>query len=333
MEDSKELVIIKILSDLQEKYDINNLDVKNILEKHLSDYILFSNETSLMATDLPEKIMFFLGVKQLEGLSKKSLNRYKDELRMFSRYVIKPVIQIEINDLRRYFSIIQSERSYKKSTINGKISVLKSFFGTLYKEEQIVKDPSVRLKNIKFDSKNLREHLTSEELEILRNACKDLREKVIVEFLYSTGCRVSEVIEVRLNDINWSENSLKVHGKGDKFRTVYFNVKCKLLLQDYIKIRDSESELIFVGERKPHTALSKSGVEKLVTRIGSRTNITKDISPHVLRHTMATLALQRGMDITMIQQLLGHSNLSTTEIYAKINTKQLQIAYEKFIAA
>lgn len=181
--------------------------------------------------------------------------------------------------------------------------------------------------------KNLREHLTNEELEILRNACKDLREKVIVEFLYSTGCRVSEVIESKLNDINWSENSLKVHGKGDKYRTVYFNVKCKLLLQEYINTRDSESVHIFVGERKPHKALTKSGIEKLITKIGKRTNINKAISPHVLRHTMATLALQRGMDITLIQQLLGHTNISTTEIYAKVNTKQLQIAYEKYIAA
>lgn len=139
MEDSKELIIIKILSELQEKYEINNLDVKEILERNLNNYTLVSNETTLMASDLPEKIMFFLGLKSLEGLSKKSINRYEDELRMFSRYVIKPVAQIDINDLRRYFAMIQSERSYEKSTINGKMSVLKVFSELFIKKKSLLK--------------------------------------------------------------------------------------------------------------------------------------------------------------------------------------------------
>lgn len=330
---SKELVIIKILSDLQEKYDINNLDVKNILERHLSDYTLLSSETSLMTTDLPEKIKYFTCLKQLEGLSKLSLQRYEDELSMFGRYIMKPVNQITINDIRRYFALIQSEREYQKITINGKMAVLRSFFGTLYKEEIIEKDPSVRLKNIKVDVKNLREHLTAEELEILRNACINIREKAIVDFLYSTGCRVSEVTEVKISDLDWNINSLKVHGKGDKYRTVYFSIKCKLYLKEYIANRTDENDYLFVSERKPHNKLVKSGIEKLIKRIAVRTSIKKSISPHILRHTFATLALQRGMDITVIQQLLGHTEIGTTQIYAKIETKQLQIAYEKFIAA
>lgn len=333
MEDSKELVIIKILSDLQEKYDIDNLDVKNILEKHLSDYTLLSNETSLITTDLPEKIKYFLCLKQLEGLSKTSLQRYEDELRMFNRYIAKPVEQININDIRRYFALIQSEREYEKITINGKMAVLRSFFGTLYKEEIISKDPTVRLKNIKVDVKNLREHLTAEELEIVRNACKNTREKTLVEFLYSTGCRVSEVTGVKITDINYNNNSLKVYGKGGKYRIVYFSVKCKLYLKEYLENRVDSNEYLFVSERKPYNKLGKSGLEKSISRIAARTNIKKSISPHIFRHTFATLALQRGMDITVIQQLLGHTEIGTTQIYAKIETKQLQIAYEKFIAA
>jgi integrase/recombinase XerD len=333
LEDNKELVIIKILSELQEKYEINNVDVKNILDRNLCDYTLISNETSLMATDLPEKITFFLGLKGLEGLSKQSISRYKDELTMFHRYVIKPTSQITINDIRRYFAIIQSERSYSKVTINGKMSVLKSFFGTLYKEEIIEKDPTVRLKNIKVDVKSLREHLSVEELEIIRNVCENIREKAIVEFLVSTGVRVSELVETKLSDINWNENSLVVHGKGDKYRTVYFSVKCKLFLKEYLRTRKDIHDSLFVGERFPYDPLAKTGVEKLIKRIGNRTAITKSISPHVFRHTYATLALARGMDITMIQQLLGHEQINTTQIYAKTNTRQLQIAYEKYIAS
>jgi integrase/recombinase XerD len=333
MEDSKELIIIKILSELQEKYQINNIDVKNILERNLENYSLISNETALMVSDLPEKVRFFIGLKSLEGLSKLSLKRYQEELAMFQRYVNKPVCQITVNDIRRYFAMIQSEKEYQKITINGKLSILRSFFGTLYKEEMIEKDPTVRLKNIKVDVKSLRDHLTAEELEIVRNACSNIREKAIVEFLYSTGCRVSEVTNTKISDLNWNENSLMVHGKGDKFRIVYFSVKCKIYLKEYLEKRNGESEILFVGERKPYIPLNKSGIEKIIKKIASRTNIKKSIYPHIFRHTFATLALQRGMDITLIQQLLGHTEINTTQIYAKTSTKQLQIAYEKFIAA
>ncbi|MBP1924573.1 integrase/recombinase XerD [Sedimentibacter acidaminivorans] len=333
MEDQKEFVIIKILSELQEKYDINNMDVKNLLDKHLSEYSLISNETALMVSDLSDKIKFFIGLKSLEGLSKQSLRRYQEELSMFGRYVLKPVAQITVNDIRRYFATIQSARDYSKVTINGKISILRSFFGTLYREEVIPKDPTVRIKNIKVDVKSLREHLTTEELEIIRNVCINIREKALIEFLYSTGCRVSEVVESRLIDINWDSNSLIVHGKGDKYRTVYFSVKCKLYLKEYIQNRNGDNESLFIGERSPYRSLTKAGLEKIVKKIASRTNIKKSISPHIFRHTFATLALQRGMDITIIQQLLGHSEINTTQIYAKTNTRQLQIAYEKFIAA
>lgn len=331
MEDEKELVIIKILSELQEKYDFNNHDVKSILDNNLSPYTLLSNDTSLMISDLPDKIQFFLGLKSLEGLSDKSLKRYQDELYMFGRYCLKPVAQIEVNDIRRYFAIIKSERSYEKITINGKLSVLRSFFGTLYKEEIIPKDPTVRLKNIKVDVKNLREYLTVEELEKVRNTCNNIREKAMVEFLYSTAVRVSEAVDTNKQNINWNENSLEVHGKGDKYRTVFFSIKCKLYLQDYIKTRTDESESLFVSERNPHNRLTKSGIEKSISKIGERSNINKDIYPHILRHSFATHALQKGMDITLIQQLLGHEQINTTQIYAKNSNRQLQAAYEKLM--
>lgn len=334
MEDHRELVIIKILSELQEKYDFNNLIVKDILERNLENYSLVSNETSLMASDLPEKITFFLGLKSIEGKSDKTIQRYSDELTMFARYIVKPAAQITINDIRRYFALIKSEREYQNITINGKMAVLRSFFGTLYKEEIIPKDPSVRLKNIKVDVKNLREHLTVEELEKLRNACKDIREKTLVEFLYSTGVRVSEAAEgFELSDINWSENSVKVLGKGNKIRTVYFSVKCKLYVQEYLEKRKGNSDSLFLTERSPYSPLTKSGIEKIIKKIALRTDIKKDISPHVLRHTMATHALQRGMDIVMIQQLLGHEELNTTQIYAKVNDNKLKLAYLQYIAA
>lgn len=333
MNDCKELIIIKILSELQEKYDINNLDVKNILEKHLGDYTMLSNETALMASDIEEKMYFYICLKRLEGLSEKSLENYVCEIRMFSNYVRKPVRQITTNDIRGYLSTIKQERHYENVTINNKISYLRGFFETLLIEEIITKNPMLKIKKLKFNAKEARDPLTAEELEIVRNSCNNIREKAMVEFLVSTGVRVTEAVDTRLSDINWNDCSLSVIGKGDKTRTVFFSIKCKLYLQEYIKTRGCESDGLFLAERSPHAPLAKSGIEKAIKKIAKRTNIIKKISPHVFRHTYASLALQKGMDIVTISQLLGHESVTTTQIYAKTNTKMLQIAYEKFIAA
>lgn len=333
VEDNKELVIIKILSDIQEKYDIDNLDVKNILEKHLNDYALLSNETSLMASDIEEKMYFYICLKRLEGLSEKSLQNYVYEIRMFSNYIHKPVKQITTNDIRGYLSSIKQERDYQNVTINNKISYLRGFFETLLIEEILTKNPMLRIKKLKVNSKELREPLTAEELEIVRNTCTTIREKVMVEFLVSTGVRVTEAVDARISDINWSNCSLVVTGKGDKSRVVFFSVKCKLYLQEYIKIRNCKSDGLFLADRGKRTPLTKSGIEKAIKKIAKRTNITKKISPHVFRHTYASLALQKGMDIVTISQLIGHESVATTQIYAKTNKKMLQVAYEKFISA
>lgn len=333
MNDNKELIIIKILSELQEKYDINNLEVKNILEKHLNDYTLLSNETALMASDIEEKMFFYICLKRLEGLSEKSLQNYVYEIRMFSKYVIKPVRQITTNDIRGYLSTIKQQYDYENITMNNKISYLRGFFETLLIEEVITQNPMLKIKKLKVNSKELRDPLTAEELEIVRNVCEDIREKSMVEFLVSTGVRVTEASEVNLSDINWNECSLSVTGKGNKTRTVFFSIRCKLYLQEYIKTRGCESNGLFLAERGKHTPLTKSGIEKAIKKIAIRTGITKKISPHVFRHTMASLALQKGMDIVTISQLLGHESIQTTQIYAKTNKKMLQIAYEKFIAA
>ena len=333
MEDDKELVVIRMLSDLQEEYpNINNLKVKYILEQNLKDYLLVTNETSLMISDLPEKITYFLGVKKLDGLSEKSLEGYFYELKMFGKYVNKPVSQITVNDLRYYLTVIQKEKHYEDITINNKISILKSFFGTLHEEEIIPKNPSVRLKTLDVDVNNLREPLNGEELEKLRNACKDIREKCLVEVFFSTGCRLSEIVKLNKSDINWSEKSTIVNGKGNKNRTVFFSVKCKLYLQEYLNSRIDDNESLFVSEREPHDKLGKSGIEKIFKKIKNRTDIKTKISPHVLRHTRATQALSRGMDIVDISKLLGHSSVKTTEIYSKVDTSKLKYKYEQYLS-
>lgn len=330
MENARELVIIKTMYDFQETFEnIDKTKVRRILEKNLCDYVLVSQSTELIVSDLKEKIIFFLRIKKLEGLADDTLQSYYVTLNEFSKHIIKSAAQINTNDIRTYLYAIQSENNIKKTTINTKIIILKSFFKCLLEEELIKKNPMLKIKTMKVDKRSLRTALTIEELEKLRNACKDIREKAIVEFYYSTGCRLSEPLPIEISDINWNECSLIVVGKGSKEREVYFSKKCKLYLEEYFKTRKGDSQHLFCGIKKPYAALSDSGIQKIVKKIAKRTDIKKNIHPHILRHTFATLALQSGMSEGAIQELLGHTNIDTTKIYAKINKSTLQYEYNK----
>ncbi len=332
MENIKEMLTIKLADEISEKFHVDASEIKNIVMLNLDPYTLIEVILNEEKSDLKEKINFFIGVRRLDGLSDQTISRYRGELKLLSRYISKPVAEITTNDIRGYLSKIQSEKHLEKTTLNNKITILHTFFGFLQTEEIITKNPSLKLKTQKIDLKSLRNPLTVEELELLRDACKNIKEKIMVEFYYSTGCRISEGVFVRASAINWNERSILVHGKGDKDRTVYFSVKCKLLLKQYLSERRGNSDWLLTSERAPFQQLTKSGIERAIKRIASRTNITKSISPHVLRHTFATNALARGMSLEMIQQLLGHSNISTTQIYAETSQRAVRIAYEQFIA-
>lgn len=329
---NKEPIIIQIVADLQKQFSIDASKAKDIISQALDGYEITNIIMNCQKSDLPEKIMFFLDTRRLDGLSEKTLHTYKSELFQFCRCCSKPVAQITINDLRSYISEAQTKHKLKRTTINNKITTLRTFFQFLTAEEILIKDPSTKLKTLKVDVKNLRKELDEEELEILRNACKSAREKALVEFLVSTGCRVSETTHVKVSDIDWNDRSLTVLGKGNKSRKVFFSVKAKIHIKTYLSQRKGESDCLFISEHSPYQAINKDQVEKSVRTIAKRTNIKKPVTPHVLRHSFATMALARGMDITIIQQLLGHENLGTTQIYASTSEQMLKRAYEQYAA-
>ena len=333
MKDDKARAISTLVSDLHNSLHIEAANLRAIIERSLEAYDLVETAPNAAGSNLKANIEYYINVRKLDGLAKRSLHRYEEELNLFARYIDKSVAAITITDIRMYFAEIQSKRHLEKTTLNNKISIVRNFFTFLYTEELIPKNPSAKMKNLKVDLKGLRDSLTAEELEILREACTTIREKAVVEFLFSTGCRVSEAVETKVAAINWIENSLIVHGKGDKNRIVFFSVKCKLYLKQYLMLRKGQSDYLFVGERLPHRAIKASGLERVISRIAGRTGITSSVSPHVLRHTFATLALSRGMSIDLIQHLLGHCSISTTQIYAETSQKALKSAYEQFMAA
>lgn len=310
--------------------NLEQLKIRNIIDEVLVNYEVHPIENHLIVSDIEEKIQYFLAVKKLDGMSKSTLYNYKLQLLKFAEYIHKPVASITVMDIRMYLATV-SRANIRKTTLNNKISILKTFFRWLESEEMIIKNPMKKIKNIKVD-KHLRKALTQDELELLRDSCKTTRQRAILEFLFSTGCRLSEMVNVNIEDIKWDKSELNVIGKGNKERTVYLSSKAKLYLKKYLKERESiVNPALFITSKYPHTRLGNRSVEREINKIGYQAGFTKSIYPHLVRHTTATLALSSGMSITSIQHLLGHEDINTTLIYSQIDNTSVKEEYKKYL--
>ncbi|MCD3194267.1 tyrosine-type recombinase/integrase [Clostridium botulinum C] len=329
---NNEEAVIKILGKLTVKFPELDMDlqkqimIRNIIEEVLYDYDVIPKETSIVASDITDKLKMYLAIKKLDGLSILTLKNYKREIERFAQTIIKPVNTVTTMDIRMYLSYICKDK--KESTLANKIAILKSFFAWLEDEELIIKNPTKKIKSPKV-GKRLRNSLTLEELELLRNACKSLREKALLEFIFATGCRLSEVKNIKIRDINWNELNLNVIGKGNKQRTVYFTVKAKIFLEKYLNNRNDNCPYLFVTTRKPHKQLGGRSIQLEINKIATRAGLNKSVYPHLLRHTFATVALNNNMPVTVIQKLMGHESVDTTMIYAELDNSTLKQEYKK----
>ena len=224
-------------------------------------------------------------------------------------------------DIRRYLAWY-TKKGVKNSTLATIISALKSFFGWLENEEYISKSPMRKIKNIKVE-KRVRKALNREELEMLRDACRTLREKALVEFFYSTGCRLDEAQKLNIADVDWSNGKVMVIGKGDKERPVYLNARAILHLRKYLASRNDSNHSLFVSERQPHDRLGRRAIERTFSTLGKRAGINKPVYPHLLRHTTASTMLQNGATMEEVQHYLGHDSPVTTQIYAEMDTQSI----------
>ena len=282
-------------------------------------------------SDLKKRISYYLGAKRIDGLSPRTLANYKYTLDMFSERVNKSVSKITADDIRGYISYLSEARGLRETSLQTHISVLRAFFSWLLMEERIKKNPMLKIRSLKLDKKNARQALSVEELERLRDACKGYREKALVEFLVSTGCRLSEVAQLNVADLDFNNRSVTVTGKGNKERPVYFSIRARLMLQEYIKERKG-GEGLFVSSKTPYLPLKPRAIQRIIHGLSVRAGLDARVHPHLLRHTFATHALNSGMDVTAIQQLLGHENISTTQIYAAMNEDVIRHQYNKYVA-
>ena len=271
----------------------------------------------------------FLTAKRIEGCSEKTLRYYRDTIIAMITAIGKQPKQIMTEDLRLYLTTYQTERRSSKVTIDNIRRILSSFFSWLEDEDFIVKSPVRRIHKVKT-AKIIKDTYTDEALELMRDNCGNPRDLAMIDLLASSGMRVGEMVALNRDDINFNERECVVFGKGNKERLVYFDARTKIHLQNYLDSRSDTSPALFVSLKAPYERLKIGGVEVRLRELGKRLNLPK-VHPHKFRRTLATSAIDKGMPIEQVQQLLGHQKIDTTMHYAMVKQQNVKLAHRKYI--
>ncbi len=298
--------------------------LQRVLERTLCE-----DESMEKCQDNTELMEAFLAAKRVEGCSQKSLKYYRSTINAMLDTVGKQVQEIVTGDLRTYLTAYQKEKSSSKVTIDNIRRILSSFFSWLEDEDYILKSPVRRIHKVKTAS-NIKETYSDETLELMRDSCTEMRDLAMIDLLASTGMRVGEMVLLNREDIDFNERECAVFGKGDKERMVYFDARTKLHLQSYLDSRTDENAALFVSLKAPHSRLTIGGVETRLRELGKRLGVSK-VHPHKFRRTLATMAIDKGMPIEQLQQLLGHKRIDTTLQYAMVKQSNVKLAHRKYI--
>lgn len=314
-----------VLSDEQMKQVSSS--IKDVLAKYEINKRTSNEERR--EKENTELLDTFLSAKKIEGCSDKTIHYYQSSIDKLLNGLSKCIKEICTNDIRRYLAEIQEENNLSKVTIDNLRRIFSSFFSWLEDEDYIAKSPVRRIHKVRTDTL-VKEVLSDEDIETLRDSCNELRDLAMIDLLLSTGVRVGELVKMNRADIDFQERQCKVFGKGNKEREVYFNARTKIHLQRYLESRTDDNPALFVTLLKPHTRLTISGVEVRLRKMGKDVHIDK-VHPHKFRRTLATMAIDRGMPIEQVQKLLGHVRIDTTLHYAMVNQQNVKIAHRKFI--
>lgn len=325
-------MIQKIITDIQQELagalTSDQMDMLAlVLNKHLSG--LSVDEDTKSADQNPALLPMFIAAKRVEGCSEKSLRYYESTIRNMLDAIGKPECQITTEDLRGYLDTYQRRGTVSKVTLDNVRRILSSFFAWLEDEDYIVKSPVRRIHKVKT-GKTVKETYSDESLELMRDHCDNSRDLVMIDLLASTGIRVGELVRLNRDDVDFENRECVVFGKGNKQRKVYFDARTKIHLQRYLGERTDSNEALFVSLLRPYERLQISGVEIRLRKIGRELSFHK-VHPHKFRRTLATMAIDKGMPIEQVQQLLGHQSIDTTLQYAMVNQNNVKESHRKFI--
>ena len=277
-----------------------------------------------------ELLHAFISAKKIEGCSDKTLCYYQSSIEALLSSEQKRIDALETNDIRSYLARYQEERGSSRVTIDNLRRIFSSFFAWLEDEDYIAKSPVRRIHKVRTESL-VKEVISDEHMETLRDACHEIRDLAMIDLLASTGMRVGELVKINCGDIDFHERQCIVFGKGNKEREVYFNARTKIHLKRYLESRKDNNPALFVSLSLPHNRLSIGGVEKRLRQLGKRVGLSK-IHPHKFRRTLATMAIDKGMPIEQVQRLLGHVKIDTTLHYAMVNQTNVKMAHRKYIS-
>ena len=277
----------------------------------------------------PNMVAAFIAAKRIEGCSEKTLSYYGKTIEAMVADIGKPVQRITTDDIRGYLTTYQLQRKSSKVTIDNIRRILATFYSWLEDEDYIVKSPVRRIHKVKT-AKVIKDTYTDEALELMRDNCDSLRDLAIIDLLASSGMRVGELVLLNRDDINFNDRECVVFGKGNKERLVYFDARTKIHLQNYLGSRTDSNPALFVTLRAPYERLQIGGVEMRLRQLGKRLSIPK-VHPHKFRRTLATSAIDKGMPIEQVQQLLGHQKIDTTMHYAMVKQQNVKLAHRKYI--
>ena len=319
-------LINDILHDMSEVLSAKELyALQIVLQKKLNT----QNNQTYPYTNI-EYMDMFISAKRIEGCSERTLAYYKATIEHMLSIIVTPLRQIQTDDLRAYLAEYQLRNNCSKTTVDNIRRNLSSFFSWLEAEDYIIKSPIRRIHKIRTGSK-VKETLSEECIERLRDSCLHIRDLAIIDFLYSTGIRVGELVNLNISDINFEEKECIVYGKGNKQRKVYFDAKAKVHLKRYLEQRNDYNEALFVTLDSPFERLKISGVEIRLRKLGRLASLDQRVHPHKFRRSMATRAIDKGMPIEQVQKLLGHQQIDTTMHYAMVNQSNVKISHRKFI--
>lgn len=310
---------------------LNNAQLKQlqgVLEGVLSGVEL-SRSAGMVDSAKVDTVACFINAKRIEGCSEKTLSYYRQTIVSMLSGIDKEPQEIVTEDLRKYLTEYQANRKSSKVTIDNIRRILSSYFSWLEDEDYIVKSPVRRIHKVKT-AKVIKETYTDEALEIMRDNCCNVRDLAMIDLLASSGMRVGEMVALNRDDINFNERECVVFGKGSKERIVYFDARTKIHLQNYLESRTDICSALFVSLTAPHDRLQIGGVERRLRELGKRLHLPR-VHPHKFRRTLATSAIDKGMPIEQVQQLLGHQKIDTTMHYAMVKQQNVKLAHRKYI--
>lgn len=326
----KQQIISDVLQQMLPLLDNVQLkQLQKVLEHTLFGCEITNHDEKEEANDNSKLVNDFVVAKRIEGCSEKTLKYYRTTIDAMVISVNKRIRHIQTEDLRSYLTDYQSENQSSRVTIDNIRRILSSFFTWLEDEDYILKSPVRRIHKVKTAS-NIKETYTDEELEKMRDNCIELRDLAIIDMLASTGMRIGEMVLLNKADINFNERECIVFGKGEKERIVYFDARAKIHLQNYIDSRTDDNPALFVTLRSPHERIKIGGIETRLREMGKALDIEK-VHPHKFRRTLATMAIDKGMPIEQLQQLLEHKRIDTTLQYAMVKQSNVKQAHRKYI--